>query len=102
MRPASASLERTQARGSRYLSLAEFEDDFAVAFALAGVCDCSLGVLQGISFVDFRLQQPALRHFKQWSERFHTFVVSRVVVPFIDPDAAETQVLKYQKACWNF
>src|SRR5207248_7051713 len=102
MRPACASLERTQARGPRHLSLAEFEDDFAVAFALAGVCDCSLRIFQRIRFVDFRLQQPALRHSKQWSERFHTFVLSGAVVPFIDPNAAETQVLKYQKACWNF
>ena len=72
----------------------EFKNDFAVAFALVGVCHCSLRVLQWISFVDFRLQQTAPGHFKQWLERFHAFGFRRVVVPFVDPDAAETEIFE--------
>src|SRR5215470_6374696 len=82
--------------------LLKLEDDFATTLPLSGVCNGGFEFTQWISFLDFRFQQTALRHFKNRSKRLHALRRSGVVVPFVDPDAAKAQVFENEKASWNF
>src|SRR6266850_5465475 len=70
----------------------ELENDFPAAFPLPGMGYGRFRLAQRISFFDFCFQQTAFCHFEQLSKRLHTFLFCRVIVPFVDPDAPETQV----------
>src|ERR1700756_2618479 len=85
-----------------FASSLKLENDLAAALTLRCMSDRRFRFAERISFLDRRFQQTALRHFEQWLEGFHSFLFSRVVVPFIDPDAAETQIFENEKAVRNF
>src|SRR5213592_4522341 len=80
----------------------KLENDFATAFSLRSMRDCGLRFAQRISFLHFCFEQAALCHFEQWLKRFHAFLLRRVIVPFIDPDAPEPEVFENQQTIWNF
>lgn len=56
-------------RTSIRLEIGELENNFAAAFALRGVCHRGLRFGERIRFLHLRPQQPALRHFEEWSKR---------------------------------
>src|SRR5437870_11411184 len=85
-----------------FKNLLKLENDFAAAFALRGVCDCSFDFAQRVSLFDFCLQETASRHLEKWSKRLHALRQSGIVVPFVDPDAAKPQVFENEKPSWNF
>src|SRR6266550_1704538 len=74
----------------------KLENDFATAFSLRSMRDCGLRFAQRISFLHFCFEQAALCHFEQWLKGFHSFLLCRVIVPFIDPDAPEQEVFENQ------
>src|SRR5262245_37042344 len=80
----------------------ELKNDFAAAFALCGICDCGFDFAKRISFFDFRFEQTAPSHFEKRSKRFHPLRRRGVVVPFVDPNTAKSQVFENEKASWNF
>src|SRR5262249_27474664 len=80
----------------------EFKNDFTAAFALRGLCDRCLDFAKRISFFDFCLEQTAPRHVEKRSKRLHSLRGSCVIVPFVDPDAAKSQVFENEKTRWNF
>src|SRR5436309_14180810 len=80
----------------------KLENDFAAALTFCRVCDCGFRVAERISFLDLSFQQTAFRHFEQRLEGFHTLLLCRVIVPFVYPDAAETQIFENEKAVRNF
>src|SRR2546422_8750361 len=82
-------------------SPAEFENDFATAFALRCVRNRRLRLRQWISFLDFRLKQSTLRHFKKPLESFYPLLRRSLVVPFVYPKAAEVEVLENEQTIWN-
>src|SRR5262249_31587535 len=80
----------------------KLEDDFAAALTLRGTCDRSFDFAKRIGFFDFCFEQAASGHFKEWLKRLHALRGRGVVVPFIDPDAAKSQVFENEKAGRNF
>src|SRR5437660_11420794 len=80
----------------------ELENDFATAFPLRGMGYGRFRFDQRISSLDFCFKQAALCHFEQRPKGFHTFLLCRVIVPFIDPDAPEPEVFENEQTIWNF
>src|SRR5258705_3341718 len=80
----------------------KLKNDFSAAFTLRGMRDCGFDFAKWISFFDFRFEQTALNHIEKRSKRLHALRRSGVVVPFVDPDAAKSQVFENQKAGRNF
>src|SRR5215471_1443963 len=80
----------------------KLEDDFAAALSLRRTCDRSLNFAKRIGFFDFCFEQAAPGHFKEWLKRLHALRRRGVVVPFVDPDAAKSQVFENEKAGRNF
>src|SRR6266480_5914159 len=80
----------------------KFKNDLAAAFALGGMCNCGFEFAQWISFFDFRFEQTTSGHIEKRSKRLHALRRSGVVVPFVDPDAAKSQVFENEKAGGNF
>src|SRR5437660_11651909 len=85
------------ARRSRSVSVfsgstvhSKLENDFAAALTLRRMSDRRFRFTERISFFDFCFQQTAFCHFEQRFEGFHSFLLCRVVVPFVDQDAEET------------
>src|SRR5213596_527281 len=66
------------------------------------MCDRGFDFAQRINFLDFCFQQTTLRHLEKWSKRLHALRWSDVVVPFVDPDAAKSQVFENEKPGRNF
>src|SRR5215475_3548356 len=87
---------------ARATLLLKLKNDFPAAFASRSVFNGGFDFAKWISFFDFRLEQTATGHIKERSKSFHAFGWSGIVVPFVDPDAAKSQVFENEKACRNF
>src|SRR5262249_44621604 len=87
---------------ARATLLLKLKNDFAVAFALRGVCNRGFDFTQWISLLDFRLQQTTPGHIENRSKCLHPLGWSGFVVPFIDPDAAKSEVFENEKPGRNF
>src|SRR5215471_13736963 len=80
----------------------KLEDDFAAALTLRGTCDRSFDFAKRVSFFDFCFEQAPPGHFEKRLKSLHALRGRGVVVPFVDPDTAKTQVFENQKAGRNF
>src|SRR5881396_294787 len=80
----------------------KLENDFATAFSLRSMRDCGLRFAQRISFLHFCFEQAALCHFEQWLKGFHSLGRCGVVIPFVDPNTAKTQVFEDEQSVWDF
>src|SRR5215510_3324494 len=79
----------------------KFKNDFAAAFALRGVFNGGFDFAKRISFFDFCFEQTSAGHIEKRSKCFHALRRSGLVVPFVDPDAAKSQVFENEKAGRN-
>ena len=82
--------------------LLKFKNDFAAAFALRGMRERGFDFAKGIRFFHFCFEQTAPGHLEKRLECLHSLRRSGVVVPFVDPDAAKSQVFENEKAGRNF
>src|SRR5262245_65695785 len=75
----------------------KLEDDLAAALTLRGACDRGFDFAERVSFFDFCFEQTSPGHIEKWLKRFHALRGRGVVVPFVDPDTAKSQVFRSEE-----
>src|SRR5437588_1029671 len=88
--------------GSEALYFAEFENNFAVSLRLGRMFYRFMYLRERITLFHIGAQQPALGHVENSIKRFHALGLAGDVVPFVNPNAAEPEILKNEQAVWNF
>src|SRR5262249_46737028 len=80
----------------------KLEDYFAAAFTLGGMRHRGFDFAKRISFFDLCFEKITPGHFEKRLKRFHPLRRRNIVVPFVDPDAAKSQVFENEKTGRNF
>ena len=80
----------------------ELKNDLPTALALRGARNRGFDFAKWIRLFDSCFEQTAPSHVEKGSKGLHPLRWTCIIVPFVDPDAAKSQVFENEKTRWNF